>query len=184
MHLENRGVHFIFISYSYFFSYTYIFFFISFLYSSFFSFSLFPYIFFICSPWTLNCIIPTSSPMLRRLHVLGQRGDRDKIGTRNIFPLERYLKSSILAPSCDLPWIDDPYSMIGCGQGGKHKRWFLVLRVDIRRGLWNLWCGDTQCTDKKASNKIDTQKRNDQLLSLGPKKSRPEITHPKINLVY
>jgi hypothetical protein len=36
----------------------------------------------------------------------------------------------------------------------------------------------------KASNKIDTQKRNDQLLSLRPEKSRPEITHPKINLVY
>jgi hypothetical protein len=35
-----------------------------------------------------------------------------------------------------------------------------------------------------ASNKIDTQKRNDQLLSLGPEKSRPEITHPKINHVY
>jgi hypothetical protein len=28
------------------------------------------------------------------------------------------------------------------------------------------------------------QKWNDQLLSLGPEKSRPEITHPKINLVY
>jgi hypothetical protein len=50
-----------------------------------------------------------------------QRGDRDKVGTRNIFHLERYLKSSIFAPSCDLPLIDDPYSMIGCGQGGKHK---------------------------------------------------------------
>jgi hypothetical protein len=50
-----------------------------------------------------NCIVPTSSPMLRRLLVLGQRGDRDKVGTRNIFPLERYLKYSILAPSCDLP---------------------------------------------------------------------------------
>jgi hypothetical protein len=35
---------------------------------------------------------------------------------------------------------------------------------------------------QKASNKIDTQKRNDQLLSLGPEKSWPEITHPKINL--
>jgi hypothetical protein len=63
-------------------------------------------------------------PMLRRLLVLGQRGDRDKVGVRNIFPLERYLKSSTLAPSCNLPWIDDPYSMIGCGQGGKHKRWY------------------------------------------------------------
>jgi hypothetical protein len=42
----------------------------------------------------------------------------------------------------------------------------------------------TQCTDRKASKKIDTQKRNDQLLSLRPEKSRPEIPHPKINLVY
>jgi hypothetical protein len=42
--------------------------------------------------------------------------------TRNNFPLERYLKSSILAPSCDLPWIDDPYSTIGCGQWGNHKK--------------------------------------------------------------
>jgi hypothetical protein len=45
-------------------------------------------------------------------------------------------------------------------------------------------CGDTQCMDRKASKRIDTQKRNDQLLSLGPEKSRPEITHPKIILVY
>jgi hypothetical protein len=35
----------------------------------------------------------------------------------------------------------------------------------------------------KGSKKIDTQKRNDQLLSLGPEKSRPEMTHSKINLV-
>jgi hypothetical protein len=38
--------------------------------------------------------------------------------------------------------------------------------------------------DREASKKIDTQKQNDQLLSLGLEKSRPEITHPKINLVY
>ena len=37
---------------------------------------------------------------------------------------------------------------------------------------------------EEASIKNDTQKWNDQLLSLGPEKSRPEITHPKINLVY
>jgi hypothetical protein len=49
----------------------------------------------------------------------------------------------------DLPWIDDPYSTIGCGQGGNHKRWYLVLRMDIRRGLWNFRCGDKQCTDKR-----------------------------------
>jgi hypothetical protein len=69
--------------------------------------------------------------------------------------------------------------MIGCGQGGKHKRCYIVLRVDTRRGLY----GDTQCTDKKASNKIDTQKQNDRLLSLVLQKSWPKITHPKINLV-
>jgi hypothetical protein len=155
MHFREPGssLYFIFISYILIF----------FLFSFFSLYSLF----FICSPWTLNYIVPTSSLMLRRLLVLEQSGDRDKVGTRNIFPLERYLKSSILTPSCDLPWIDDPYSMMGCGQGGNHKIWYLVLRVDIQRGLWDLWCGDTQCTDKKASIKIDTQKRNDQLLSLG-----------------
>jgi hypothetical protein len=36
----------------------------------------------------------------------------------------------------------------------------------------------------KASNKIDTQKRNDQLLSLVPEKSWPAITDSKINLAY
>jgi hypothetical protein len=60
--------------------------------------------------------------MLRRLLILEKRGDKDKVGTRNTFPSERYLKSSILAPSCNLPLIDDPFSTIGCGQGGKHKR--------------------------------------------------------------
>jgi hypothetical protein len=63
--------------------------------------------------------------------------------------LERYLKPSILAPSCNLPWIDDPFSSIGCGQGGNHKILYLVLWVDTRRGLWDLRCGDTQCTDKR-----------------------------------
>jgi hypothetical protein len=37
---------------------------------------------------------------------------------------------------------------------------------------------------KRLPKKMDTQKQNDQLLSLGPEKSWPEITHPKINLVY
>jgi hypothetical protein len=65
------------------------------------------------------------SPCLDVL-VLGQRGDRDKVGTENTFPLERYLNSSMLAPFCNLPWIDDPSSMIGCGQGSNHKKdiWF------------------------------------------------------------
>jgi hypothetical protein len=49
----------------------------------------------------------------------------------------------------------------------------------VKSPMW-----DTRCTDRKASNKIVTQKRNDYLLSLGPKNSSPEITHPKINLVY
>jgi hypothetical protein len=59
----------------FFFSHIYIFFLytlFSFSLYSFFSFS-FPFYFLICSPWTLNCIVPTSSPMLRRLLVLGQR---------------------------------------------------------------------------------------------------------------
>jgi hypothetical protein len=63
--------------------------------------------------------------MLRRLLVLRQRGDRDKVGTRNIFPLQRYLKSSIfwhhLAIFLELTIHTQ---MIGCGQGGKHKRWY------------------------------------------------------------
>jgi hypothetical protein len=37
---------------------------------------------------------------------------------------------------------------------------------------------------EEASNKIDTQKQNDQLLSLGPEKSWSAITHSKINLVH
>jgi hypothetical protein len=37
---------------------------------------------------------------------------------------------------------------------------------------------------EKAINKIDTQKQNDQLLSLEPKKSKLESVHPKINLVH
>jgi hypothetical protein len=79
--------------------------------------------------------------MLRRLLVLGQRRDRYKVGTRNIFPLERYLNSSILTPSCDLPWIDDPDSMIGCGQGGKHTRWYMVFKGGypvrfVRSPMW------------------------------------------------
>jgi hypothetical protein len=36
----------------------------------------------------------------------------------------------------------------------------------------------------KASNKINMQKQNDQLLSLRPEKSWPEITHPNINLAH
>jgi hypothetical protein len=109
-------------SYIYFFSHTHTYIF-SFSLYSFFSLSFFSYSFFICSSWTLNCIVPTSSPMLRHLLDLGQSGDRDKVGNRNIFSFGD-LKSSILAPSCDLPWIDDPYSMIGCDQGDKHKQWY------------------------------------------------------------
>jgi hypothetical protein len=84
-----------------------------------------------------------------RCDILGHRGDRDNVGTGNTFPLDRYLKSSIVAPSCNLSWIDYPSSTICCGQGGNQKRWYFVLRVDIRRGLGDLRCGDTQCTDKK-----------------------------------
>jgi hypothetical protein len=128
MHFREPGssLYFIFINSYIFFIFSYIFFLYLFFFILIFS-SFFFHHFFICSPWTLNCIVPTSSPMLKRLLVLGQRRDRDKVGTRNIFTLERYLKCSTMAPSCDLPWIHDPYSMIGCGQGGKHKRWYFLF---------------------------------------------------------
>jgi hypothetical protein len=87
------------------FTYSYIFLFSSFFlfpYTHFFLFS-FSSIFLFAPLELYNCIVPTSSPMLRRLLFLGQRGDGDKVGTRNTFPLERYLKSSILTPSYDLP---------------------------------------------------------------------------------
>jgi hypothetical protein len=125
MHFREPGssLYFIFMN-SYFSFVIHIF---LYLFISLYSFFLLPpffHHFFICSPWTLNCIVPTSSPMLRRLLVLGQRGDRDKVGTINIFPLERYLKSSTSVPSCDLPWLTIHTHSIGCGQGGKHKRWY------------------------------------------------------------
>jgi hypothetical protein len=56
--------------------------------------------------------------------------------------------------------------------------------VDIRRGLQNFDVESYNAWIEKASDKIDTQKQNDQLLSLGPEKSNPELIQPKINLVY
>jgi hypothetical protein len=98
----RSSLYFIIISYVLIYFFFYHFFSLYSLFSSSF-FLFFIHSFFICSPSTLNCIVPTSSPMLRRLLVLEQRGDRDKVGTGNTFPSERYLKSSMLAPSCDLP---------------------------------------------------------------------------------
>jgi hypothetical protein len=93
MHFREPGSSLYFI-----FTHTRFFLFFSYIYI----FSLYLFFSFYLLPFEL-CIVPTSSPLLRRLLFLGQRGDRDKVGTRNIFPLERYLKSLILAPSCDLP---------------------------------------------------------------------------------
>jgi hypothetical protein len=73
---------------------------------------------------------------------------------------------------------------LSCGQGGKTQKDILGLWVDIRRGLQNFRCGNFQCTDRKASNKIDTQKRNDQLISIELEKSSLETMHPKINLAH
>jgi hypothetical protein len=52
------------------------------------------------------------------------------------------------------------------------------------RFVKSLMWGHTMHGQKRLAKKMDTQKRNDQLLSLGPEKSLPEITHPKINLAY
>jgi hypothetical protein len=133
MHFREpvSSLYFIF-THTHIFIYLFIFSFLIYIYI--YSFSVYSS-FYICSPWTLKLHCTYLLPILRRLLILGQRGDRDKVGTGKFFPLERYLKSSILAPSCDLPWIDDPYSIIGCVQGGNHKRWYLVLRVNIRRDL-------------------------------------------------
>jgi hypothetical protein len=42
---------------------------------------------------------------------------------RKYFSFGEILEIFNVAPSCDLPWIDDPFSTIGCGQGGNDKRW-------------------------------------------------------------
>jgi hypothetical protein len=65
MHLENRGVHFIY----YFYTYKYFLFFFFLSHTYFFNiFSLS----FLLPPWTLNCIVPTSSPMLRHCSSSGK----------------------------------------------------------------------------------------------------------------
>jgi hypothetical protein len=80
----------------FFFILTFFFFFLSF-----FSFFLFlSHQFFLFSPlWTMKWHCTYLLPHAKTLLVLGQKSDRDKVGTGNTFPLERYLKSSFLAPS-------------------------------------------------------------------------------------
>jgi hypothetical protein len=73
---------------------------------------------------------------------------------------------------------------LGCGQGGIHKTIFWVCG----------WISEEVCKIpsvrthnariEKASIKIDTQKRNDQLLSLEPEKSSLESMHPKYTKVF
>jgi hypothetical protein len=46
--------------------------------------------FFVCSPWTLKLHFTYLLPHAYTLLILWQRDDRDKVGTRNTFPLERY----------------------------------------------------------------------------------------------
>jgi hypothetical protein len=60
---------------------------------------------FFISPRTLICIVPTTSPMLRRLLVPEQRGIGVKVGTG--CPDERELDLPFEAPSCD---VSSPYS--------------------------------------------------------------------------
>jgi hypothetical protein len=73
---------------------------------------------------------------------------------------------------------------LGCGQGGKHKKMYWVFGW-ISGEVCKIYDVETyNARIENASIKIDTQKRNDQLLSLGPEKSSPGLTHSKINLVY
>jgi hypothetical protein len=69
-----------------------------------FYFVLLSYSFFI-SPRTLICIVPTSSPMLRRLLVLEQRGSGVKVDTGCL--MRGNLNLPFEAPSCD---VSSPYS--------------------------------------------------------------------------
>jgi hypothetical protein len=79
MHFRQPGssLYFIF-THTHFFSFSHIFFLSFFFFLSFSHFFFFlSSQFFLFAPlWTLNCIVPTSSPLLRRLLVLGQRGDK------------------------------------------------------------------------------------------------------------
>ena len=73
--------------------------------------------------------------------------------------------------------------VLGCGQGGIHKKIFWVCGW-ISGEVFKIPDVETHnARIEKASIKIDTQKRNDQLLSLRLEKSRLESMHPKINLV-
>jgi hypothetical protein len=72
---------------------------------------------------------------------------------------------------------------LGCGQGGIHKKILWVCGW-ISGKICEIPDVETHNAQiEKASIKVDTQKRNDQLLSLEQEKSSLESTPPKINLV-
>ena len=71
----------------------------------------------------------------------------------------------------------------------------MLKEVNTKKMFWVCgWISDEVCEIlnmethnariEEASIKNDTQKRNDQLLSLEPEKLSLELMHPKINLVY
>jgi hypothetical protein len=97
MHFREPGSSLYFISISYiliyfFFSHVFLYTLTFFFFLSFFLSFFYFFLVLICSPWTLSCIVPTSSPLLRHLLVLEQRGDRDNVGTRNIFSFGEILE--------------------------------------------------------------------------------------------
>jgi hypothetical protein len=69
--------------------------------------------------------------------------------------------------------------MLGCGQGDKHKKmyWFFGWISDEVCKISDVETYNAQI--EKASNKIDSQKQNDQLSSLRPEKSSPGLIHQK-----
>jgi hypothetical protein len=74
--------------------------------------------------------------------------------------------------------------VLGCGQGGIHKKIYWVCGW-ISGEVCEIPNVETQNAQiERASIKIDTQKQNDQLLSLELEKSSLELMHPKINLVH
>jgi hypothetical protein len=74
--------------------------------------------------------------------------------------------------------------ILGCGQVGKHKKIYWVCRLISGEVCKILDVETYNARIEKASIKIDTQKRNDQLLSLGLEKSSLKLMQSKLNLVH
>jgi hypothetical protein len=95
-------------------------------------------------PRTLICIVPTSSPMLRRLLIPEQRGSGVKVGTGCLD--ERELEYSLW--SIFLWRVISILKWYVVRSRRLTQKMMLVERVDIQRDLQSFRCGSSQCTDR------------------------------------